>query len=119
MYNLHEKGILQCQWIAKLKTILNSIGCSEIWMSQSIPNFNSFKHIVKSKLSDQYLQVWNSNVYNSEKCLNYRIYKCDLKLENYLVSLPKNLSIALCKFRCLNIDLPIERGRYYGIAREN
>ena len=49
----------------------------------------------------------------------YRIYKIELKLENYLLCLPKNLAIALCKFRCLNSNLPVEKGRFYGIERAN
>ena len=119
MYNLHEKGILHCQWIAKIKSILNNIGCSHYWYMQNVPNFNLFKQKIKSVLFDQYLQTWNSSINESAKCLNYRIYKTDLKLENYLLCLPKNLSIELCRFRCLNSNLPIEKGRYFGIEREN
>ena len=117
MYNLHEKGIVHCEWVAKIKSILDNIGCTEYWIMQSIPNLNYFKSKVKSSLYDQYLQNWSSNVYNSSKCLNYRIYKIELKLENYLLCLPKNLAIALCKFRCLNSNLPVEKGRFYGIER--
>ena len=119
MYNLHEKGIVHCEWVAKIKSILDNIGCTEYWIMQSIPNLNYFKSKVKSSLYDQYLQNWSSNVYNSSKCLNYRIYKTELKLEKYLLCLPTNLAIALCKFRCLNSNLPVEKGRFYGIERAN
>ena len=43
------------------------------------------------------------------KCLNYRIYKTELKLENYLLCLPNHLAVALCKFRCLNSNYQWKR----------
>ena len=119
MYNLHEKGILHCQWIEKVKSTLNNLGCSDFWITQNVANFNNFKYVIKSRLRDQFLQVWNSDVFDSAKCLNYRIYKTQFKLEHYLLCLPRNLAIALCKFRCLNSNIPIEKGRYFGIEREN
>jgi hypothetical protein len=41
------------------------------------------------------------------------------KLEHYLETLPRNLEITFCTFRGLNSDLLIEKGRYFGIKREN
>lgn len=118
MFNLHEKGIIHCQWIAKVKTILNDLGCTNYWLSQSIPNLDTFKSRIKTLLNDQCLQNWNSSVNVSPKLLNYRIFKTELKLEKYLTCLPKNLSLELCKFRCLNSKIPIEKGRFLGIERE-
>ena len=119
MYTLHEKNIICNPWIAKVKTLLDNLGCSEYWHTQTVPNCNVFKCKVKTILKDQYLQSWNSNVFQSSKCINYRMYKSDYKLEPYMLCLPRNLSIALCKFRCNNFNLPIEKGRYFGLSRQD
>jgi hypothetical protein len=38
---------------------------------------------VKLRLRDQFLQEWNSNLENSPKALNYRLYKQIFEFENY------------------------------------
>jgi len=58
-------------------------------------------------------------VFNSAKCLNYIIFKCSHGLEKYLLNLPYDLKRALCNFRCLNHRLPIERGRFWGVERDD
>ena len=58
-------------------------------------------------------------MFNSSKCLNYRIFKCTHGLEKYLLELPDDLKTALCNFRCINHRLPIERGRFWGVERDD
>ena len=43
---------------------------------------------------------------------DYRIFKTSHCFESYLNYLPDDLRIALSKFRCVNDELPIERGRF-------
>ena len=124
MHNLYVRGIYECPWLISIKSLLDSIGCSEYWLAQSVPGPNCFKHQVKSRLHDQYLQSWRSSVHDSSKCLNYRIFKTELALENYLTLLPWNLAQYLCKFaqyfckfRTRNCKLPIETGTFYGVER--
>ena len=38
--------------------------------------------------------------------------------ENYLISLPADLRRALCHFRCINHKFPIEKGRFWGVDRD-
>ena len=75
--------------------------------------------MVKTRLYDQFLQDWNSTVSNTSKCLVYRLYKKDFCFEEYLDKLPKSLAFYLCKFRTMNHNMPIEKGRYLGIERNH
>ncbi len=56
-------------------------------------------------------------MFESEKCVLYRVYKEEFGLEKYLSVLPMSLRIPLCKFRTSNHKLPIEKGRYTNILR--
>lgn len=75
-------------------------------------------HSVKQNLRDQFIQNWNEIVQNSPKTLNYRLYKDDVKLEDYFKLLDDKMIIDLCKFRTVNHRLPIE-GRWLNIARNS
>jgi hypothetical protein len=41
---------------------------------------------------------------SSPKGINYKIFKEDLKLENYLLKLPSKKYKLLCRFRCCNFE---------------
>ena len=72
----------------------------------------------KLTLTDQFKQNWQSTVQSSPKALNYRMYKDELKLENYdLNVLSKKDAITLCRFCICNHHLPIESGRSVNIPR--
>ena len=45
------------------------------------------------------------------------MYKKEYCFEDYLDILPCNLARVLCKFRTMNHSLPIEKGRYFNIER--
>ena len=49
--------------------------------------------------------------------LNYRMFKEDFKLENYLLKLSVKKYKLLCKFRCSNSKLRIETERWGHITR--
>jgi hypothetical protein len=74
---------------------------------------------IKQTLLDQFLQDWNSSVHNSPKAFNHRIFKTDFKFEEYFNILDEQNSLLLCKFRTTNHKLPIEKGRWSNIPREN
>jgi hypothetical protein len=66
-----------------------------------------------------FLQEWNSNLENSPKALNYRLYKQIFEFENYFNILENKDIFTFCKFRTTNTKIPIETGRWNNIAREN
>lgn len=119
MYELHVSDNMHFQWLGQIKNILNECGMSEYWLSQNLPMSTPLSKMVKLRLCDQYKQTWNNVVFNSPKCINYRIFKTQHSLEKYFSILPTDLWRAMCHFRCLNHKLPIERGRFWGIMRDD
>ena len=75
------------------------------------------KKQIQQRLADQFCQKWSAEIYQSNKCINYRIFKTTLKLENYLIDLPFNQRRLMTRFRCRNNKLPIEIGCRLGIDR--
>lgn len=75
-------------------------------------NLKNVDRIIKRTLEDQYFQKWNSQLSNSSKGLNYRIFKSEVKLEPYLTILPQKQRISLFHFRTGNHRLPVEIGRW-------
>jgi hypothetical protein len=61
------------------------------------------------RLSDQFKHIRHSSLQISLKALNYRLFKSDFKLEDYLdvVNEKKNI-FTFCRFRTSNHRLPIE-----------
>ena len=56
-------------------------------------------------------------MFNSSKCINYRIFKTAFGLEKYFTILPCDLVYCLSKFRCVSHRLPVECGRFLNIDR--
>lgn len=116
-FDAHENNKCVLSWFRGVRNIFDELGLSHVWLSQTFPNRQWLNGAVKQRLSDQATQVWRGTVYNSSKCSNYRLYKSTLSFETYLDTLPRKLSVLLCKFRCSNIKLPVEAGRYRDIPR--
>ena len=98
---------------------INICGCSEYSISQDVPKNVALSSMLKQRLCDQYKQTWYERVFNTAKCLNYRIFKNSHKFEEYLVDLPYDLRKAFCNYRCLTNRLPIEEGRFWGVDRDD
>jgi hypothetical protein len=101
---MHVEKFVHSKWISCIENILNNCGFSEYWISQGVhvPKNVALSSMVKQRLCDQYKQTWYEKVFNTAKCLNYRISKCSYKFEEYLVDLPYDLRKAFCNYRCLN-----------------
>ena len=105
-------------WLGHIASMLNDSGMTYIWASQSVPSGPWLKLTYHSIQVDQFLQTWYTGVQSSPKCITYRIFKEELRFENYLTALPYKYSKQIAKFRTSNHRLPIERQRYENIARE-
>ena len=86
---------------------------------QEVPNINTFPNQIKQRLEDQYIQQWSADRNLSNKCRSYRIFKLKFELEKYLCSLSPFNRKNICRFRTSSHRRPVERGRYYGINRED
>ena len=90
---------------------------TDFWKGLNKCSVESFKNIVKQRLLDQFKQQWSGEVFNSNVCSNYRMFKQVLEFEKYLY-LPENLRLYISKFRCGNHHFPIVTGRYAGIPHD-
>ena len=119
LYNMHVTKFLHSKWMSCIENTLNICGCSEYWISKDVPKNVALSSMVKQNLCDQYKQIWYERVFNTAKCLNYRIFKNSHKFEEYLVDLPYDLRNFFCNYRCLTNRLPIEQGRFWGVDRDD
>ena len=69
-------------------------------------------------LTDQYIQNWFNQIENSSRGEFYGIFKNEFNLEKYLLKLLPHERNMITKFRCNNIKLPIETGRWSNTPRE-
>jgi hypothetical protein len=114
---LYQTGNVTFKWLNNVKTILDNSGLSNIWDTQTFPSLAWLKNHMKQISKDQFVQDWHSQIFDSGKCLNYRVFKTEFKCEPYILSLPDNFRHTLTKFRCRNHKLPIEIDAYIGIDR--
>ena len=84
-----------------------------------VTDYAALKKMIKKRLIDQYKQTWYKSVSELSKCLNFESFKHNHGFEKYLTLLPTDLRISFSKFRCTNHKLPIEKGRYLGIASDD
>ena len=120
-HHLYSQQNFDIKWIKFLDKILNEPGFSNtcIWQTQTFKSIEWLKQSIKQRLLGQVFQDWNSSVHNSPKASNNRIFKTDFKFEEYFNILDEQNSLLSCKFRTTNHKLPIEKGRWSNIPREN
>ena len=118
LLNLYKRDIYKSPWISTVKNILDGCGFSGVWDNQFIPgSLNSFKTRLQQRIRDQFVQHWTSEINDSSKCINYRMFTQSLKLKHYLIHLSYRERCIMAKFRCRNHNLPIESGCRRGIPR--
>ena len=117
LLKLYQNKVISCCWIESIESILNQLGLGYIWISQGAGvNKNWLKTVTCNILNDSFEQVWHSNIFDSNKCTNYRAFKTKLCYEEYINILSPKLRIAFTKFRCRNISkFPVEAGCYMNI----
>ena len=80
---------------------------SYIWTLQNCISEKWLKLVIKNNLIDQFKQIWNSSIETSSTGDNYKLFKGELKFENYLDILGED-KFTLCIFRTTNHRLPVE-----------
>jgi hypothetical protein len=77
-------------------------------------------NVIASKLCyhvSLYIQNWFNQIENSSRGEFYGIFKNEFNLEKYLLKLLPHERNMITKFRCNNIKLPIETGRWSNTPR--
>ena len=96
-----------------------SCGYIGFWDNLNFPNKNWLLKSTKQKLTDLYLNEWNNACNNNTSCYIYKLFKTSSGFENYLTKVPFKLRKYLIQIRTRNHRLPIEKGRWRRIPREN
>ena len=103
----------QSKWVNNIKNILNSCGRPDIW--ETPPINTNIVALIKRNFIEKYHQEWHSMLEISSKGKNDQLFKDSLNFKEYLLKLPKQLTINLAKFRTSNHRFPCETGRYNDI----
>lgn len=112
LFQLHNDGSFISPWMEFIRTILNENGLGNVWLTQSFPTVEWLSQAIKIRLQDQYMQDWHRTINTAPKCVTYRLFKEEWGQEQYLLDLPRDIRIPLCKFRTCNHKLAVEKGRY-------
>ena len=107
IYKLHVNNIYHSEWVLCIKKLLIEIGEPSLWEKQEVLNTRHFKALCKTKLKDLYIQNWFTLLKESKCCANYRSFKQSFNFEKYLTKLPTKYTIAICKFRTCNNNIPV------------
>ena len=49
-------------WAKSVRHLLQSIGFNNVWINQVFRNVNLFIHILKERLNDIFIHIWNSEL---------------------------------------------------------
>ena len=125
LFKLDDFGVYHSEWITKLKEIIQKCNLyDKCWIEQenqdlfSEISLDMFKTKAKNNLRQWYEHSWRNDVQNSSKCIFYKEFKQELKIEKYLLILDHPDRINLTKFRLSNHKLPVEIGRHNNIIRK-
>ena len=103
-------------WVFQLKSILDELGFSYLWLDQSISNLQL--DMVTQSLYDHFFQGWYSDINLSNKLETIKSLNKVFEFEKYLncINVDRH-RITLSRFRCSAHKLLIEEGRYRNIER--
>ena len=99
LLTLQMEGTYESEWLAKIRSTLESCGLNYLWLSQAVPNLKFVGLSVKNILRDQFFQKWNEKIQDDDFYLSYRNFKVHNNPEPYLNCLPDHLVYALIEFR--------------------
>ena len=99
-------------WVTHVRDLLSSLGFYEVWLAQGVGDSGHFMKLFKQRISDTFIQKWDSEVKDSSRALFYRTFS-SFELQPYLkvITVPK-FRIALSKLRMSSHRLEIEYGRW-------
>ena len=116
VYNLQNTINFKSQWIDSLKNLICSLGFGGIWYSQSFTNKTWFVKACNQKLKDIFTQEWFALIEASSSSNIYKIIKTKFEQSSYISQLTPYHTKTLLSFRTRNHRLPVEVGRWRGIA---
>ena len=99
-------------WCYFLKDVLGQLGFYHVWISQTVGDCKHFLMSVKQRLSDQFVQNWNSRINESSRALFYRNISA-FEIQPYLkiVNVEKFCK-SMSRLRVSSHRLAVETGRW-------
>lgn len=99
-------------WVTLLRDLLCNLGFMHVWQQQNVGNINIFLSLVKQRLTDTFIQNWNSRLENSSRALFYKNFNT-FGYKSYLdiVNIGK-FRYALSRLRLSSHRLEVEVGRW-------
>ena len=67
-------------WVTLLRDLLGNLGFMDVWLQQSVGDRVLFLNLVKQRLTDQFIQNWNSRLNDSTRALFYRNFSFGYKI---------------------------------------
>ena len=78
MYNLLKEDSQlypnRVNWASLVRDLLNNLGLHYAWIEQGVGNINAFMILGRQRLTDHFIQYWNSRINESTRALCYKIY---------------------------------------------
>ena len=120
LFSMYVADSYKSPFLITVENILNEIGLSGMWINQFNLKFpiEWFKSKVTYSLQDQFIQSWYSTIDTKDVFYNYRLYKDAFGFEKYVSILPPGSAIKFMRLRTLNHKLPIQKGRFLNIPRQ-
>ena len=110
------QGATENNWVLQLKTLLNKLGFTDLWNSQSMTKLQL--QMVSQCIYDQYFQSWYSAVNTTSKLETLKFLNKAFNFEKYLTCIKiDSHRVALTRFRCSAHKLMIEEGRHRNVER--
>ena len=102
-------------WATKIKKVLCENGFGIVWISENVENEGFVLSEIKRKLTDIFLQSWNSKMLEKENLQIYYSFKSFVTPEFYLSShhIDYKSRTCLTQFRCGVSKINTHRYRYY------
>ena len=76
-----------CKWLTCIRNTLDLTGHSDLFLNQNNISKSSYI-LIKRTLIDQFIQEWNGKLEGSNKGKQYKLFKDNIELEKYLITLP-------------------------------
>ena len=111
---MHGNKHLKSAWIENIEHLLCSLGFSGIWYTQSFKSSNWLIKATKQKITDIYIQDWNSTPSISSSSNNYRLFKDTFEASSYISTLSTYMCGRFLAFRTRNHRFPVEICQWRG-----
>ena len=102
------------KWLTYVENSLIELNLTDKWNSppNSLDEKMSFKRLIKFKCRELFENSILDQIKDDNRCNNYRLFKCNVGFEDYLIILDQNETETMTKWRCRDHLLPINNAKF-------